>query len=89
MRLDVETGRCRLLVVDAQVERRDRGQLGQTAHHRHARGVAYMRYMQMRHPSDLNHRLREVPGVGHQGKAMFVSACGLAALFDRPGGGPS
>jgi pimeloyl-ACP methyl ester carboxylesterase len=57
--------------------------------HRYARGTAYMRYMQMRHPSGLNHRLREVPGVGHQGKAMFVSACGLAALFDRPGCGQS
>jgi pimeloyl-ACP methyl ester carboxylesterase len=57
--------------------------------HRYARGTAYMRYMQMRHPSGLNHRLQEVPGVGHQGKAMFVSACGLAALFDRPGCGQS
>ena len=57
--------------------------------HRHARGVAYMRYMQSRHPSGLNHHLWEVPGVGHSGKAMFVSACGLAALFDRPGCRPS
>ncbi len=53
--------------------------------HRRARGAAYMRYMQSRHPSGLNHHLWAVAGVGHQGKAMFVSACGLAALFDRPG----
>ena len=57
--------------------------------HRYARGVAYMRYMQMRHPNGLHHRLQDVTGVGHQGKAMFVSACGLAALFDRGGCGPS
>ena len=57
--------------------------------HRYARGTAYMRYMQMRHPSGLHHRLQDVPGVGHQGKAMYESASGLAALFDRPGCGQS
>jgi hypothetical protein len=52
---------------------------------RHARGLAYMRYLQARHPTGLNHRVWEVPGVAHAGRAMFMSSCGLAALFDRPG----
>ncbi len=52
---------------------------------RYARGLAYVRYMQMRHPDALNHRLSVVPGVGHDGDKMLTSSCGLAALFDRPG----
>ena len=57
--------------------------------HRYARGHAYVHYLQTRHPSGLNHRLWDVAGVGHQGRAMFMSPCGLAALFDRPGCGQS
>jgi pimeloyl-ACP methyl ester carboxylesterase len=52
--------------------------------HRYARGLAYVRYMKMRHPN-LNHHLMEVPGVAHDGDKMLTSICGLAALFDRPG----
>jgi hypothetical protein len=52
---------------------------------RYARGLAYVRYMRMRHSEGLNHRLWEVPGIGHDGDKMLTSPCGLAALFDRPG----
>jgi hypothetical protein len=53
--------------------------------YRLARGRAYLAYLQARHPTGLAHRLREVPGVGHDGDKMLGSACGLAALFDSPG----
>ncbi|MCK8784793.1 hypothetical protein M0638_10400 [Roseomonas sp. NAR14] len=57
--------------------------------YRYARGLAYLADLRRRHPEGLRHRLLEVPGVGHDGNAMLTSACGLAALFDRPGcGGP-
>ena len=52
--------------------------------HRYARGLAYARYVKMRHPS-LNHRVLEVPGVAHDADKMLTSQCGLAALFDQPG----
>jgi hypothetical protein len=39
----------------------------------------------VRHPGTLAQRIALVPGVGHHGGAMFGSACGLAALFDRHG----
>jgi pimeloyl-ACP methyl ester carboxylesterase len=47
---------------------------------RFARGMAYFTYLKMRHPA-LNQRLEQVPGIGHDGKAMFTSAVGLKALF--------
>lgn len=53
--------------------------------YRYARGLAYVRYLRLRHPTGLAHRLFEVPGVGHNGDGMFNSACGLAALYDKPG----
>ena len=53
--------------------------------HRFARGMVYFIYLQARHPGTLAQRIALVPGVGHSGAAMFGSACGLAALFDRPG----
>jgi pimeloyl-ACP methyl ester carboxylesterase len=53
--------------------------------YRLARGLAYFAYIQARHPGLQTQRLALVPGVAHQGRAMFRSACGLAALFDRPG----
>ena len=49
--------------------------------HRLARGQAYFAYLQARH-ADLAHRAAIVPGVGHDGAAMFCSALGRAALFD-------
>lgn len=48
------------------------------------RGLAYFSYMQRRHPSGLKQSLVEVPGVGHSGRGMFTSACGLAVLFGAP-----
>ncbi|HLI13905.1 MAG TPA: alpha/beta hydrolase [Alphaproteobacteria bacterium] len=50
-----------------------------------ARGLAYVRYLRERHPADFRQRLMLVPGVGHDGRGMLTSPCGLAALFDRPG----
>ena len=52
---------------------------------RYARGLAYVRYLRMRHPEGLNHQIWEVPGIGHDGDKMLTSPCGLVALFDRPG----
>jgi pimeloyl-ACP methyl ester carboxylesterase len=52
--------------------------------YRLARGLAYFSYMQRRHPSGLQQSLVEVPGVGHDGRGMFTSACGLAILFGTP-----
>ena len=53
--------------------------------HRLARGWAYFRHLSARHPGLAGHRLVEVPGVGHDPRAMLSSACGRAALLDRPG----
>jgi len=55
--------------------------------YRFARGHAFFAYLQARHPAGLAQRLWEVPGVGHDGAKMLGSACGLAALFDKPGCG--
>jgi pimeloyl-ACP methyl ester carboxylesterase len=52
--------------------------------YRLARGLTYFDYMRKRHPSDLNQKVVEVPGVGHDDEAMFTSDCGIAVLFDRP-----
>ena len=52
---------------------------------RHARGVAYVRYLRERHPQNLNHRQWDVPAIGHDGDRMLTSPCGLAALY---GGAP-
>lgn len=46
-----------------------------------ARGLAYFSYMQGRHTHSLKQALVEVPGVGHDGRSMFTSDCGLAVLF--------
>jgi hypothetical protein len=49
--------------------------------YRLARGRSYFQYLQLRHPSGLAHQLIEVPGVGHDGDAMFTSPQGRAVLF--------
>lgn len=49
-----------------------------------ARGESYRAALLARHP-DLNQPLHVVPGVGHDGRRMLGSACGLSALFDVPG----
>lgn len=52
-----------------------------------ARGLFYWQALRARHP-DLHQPLVVVPGVGHSGRRMLGSACGLAALFDAPGCAP-
>ncbi|MBN3753208.1 alpha/beta hydrolase [Paraburkholderia sp. Tr-20389] len=49
-----------------------------------ARGLAYFDYLTHRYPAGLNQRVVKVPGLGHDGRRMLTSACGVAALFDRP-----
>jgi pimeloyl-ACP methyl ester carboxylesterase len=52
---------------------------------RYARGHTYFQTMAARDNGTPNHRLWDVPGVGHDGPKMFNSPCGLAALFDLEG----
>jgi len=47
-----------------------------------SRGLAYAAYLRGRGHSAAPF---VIPGVAHNGGRMFGSACGLAALFDRPG----
>ncbi len=49
---------------------------------RFERGKAYFRYLRSRHPLDFQGRLWFVPDVGHTGRKMVESACGIAAIFD-------
>ena len=53
--------------------------------YRYVRGHAYASAMQARDAGTPNHRLWDVPGVGHDGDKMLTSPCGLQALFDLPG----
>lgn len=46
-----------------------------------ARGQAYFRYLQARHPQGLNQQFHVVPGVGHDGARMLTSPCALAVTF--------
>lgn len=52
--------------------------------YRLARGLNYYHYLQGRHPG-LSQRLVEVPGVGHNGDAIFTSSAGRQVLFGRGG----
>jgi hypothetical protein len=52
---------------------------------RYARGMNYLFALEQRHPNLVRHRVLNVWGVGHDATSMFVSPCGVAALFDRPG----
>jgi pimeloyl-ACP methyl ester carboxylesterase len=52
---------------------------------RYQRGHAYAAALQARDGGAPNHRLRDVAGIGHDGDKMLTSACGLWALFNRPG----
>jgi len=47
------------------------------------RGLDYFHYMQLRHPQGMTQQAWIVPGVAHDGDAMFNSKCGLAAIFDK------
>jgi pimeloyl-ACP methyl ester carboxylesterase len=53
--------------------------------YRYARGHAYAAAMARRNSGTPNHRLWDVPDVGHDGDRMLTSRCGLAALFELPG----
>src|SRR5579871_2982100 len=53
--------------------------------YRYARGHAYAAAMSARDGGTPNHRLWDVPDVGHDGDKMLTSPCGLAAVFDIPG----
>jgi hypothetical protein len=53
--------------------------------YRYARGHSYAAAMAARDDGTPNHRVWDVPGVGHDGDKMLTSHCGLAALFDLPG----
>ena len=53
--------------------------------YRYVRGHAYAAVMAARDGGTPNHRLWDVPGVGHDGDRMLTSPCGLAALFDLAG----
>lgn len=52
------------------------------------RGLAYAAYTRRLDPATRQHVL-QVPGIGHNSTSMFSSACGLAALFDKPGCDPA
>lgn len=47
------------------------------------RGMDYFHYMEARHPEGMTQQVWIVPGVAHDGDAMFNSSCGLAAIFDQ------
>jgi hypothetical protein len=52
---------------------------------RYERGMNYLFALEQRHPNLVRHSILSIWGVGHDAGSMFVSACGLAVLFDRPG----
>lgn len=49
-----------------------------------ARAQGFFRYLQARHPDNLNQTFHIVPGVGHDGARMLTSGCALATMFDTP-----
>jgi hypothetical protein len=53
--------------------------------YRYARGLAYFDYLHKRNPTMTAQRMVRVEGIGHDGDAMFTSACGLSVLFDSAG----
>ncbi|WP_295750428.1 alpha/beta hydrolase [Undibacterium sp.] len=46
------------------------------------RGLHYFNYLQQRHPTMTQQRIIRVPGIAHDGDAMFESAAGISALFE-------
>ena len=53
--------------------------------YRYARGLNYVAMLRARDGDRLRQRVLTVDGVGHDERRMFMSACGQAALFGRPG----
>jgi pimeloyl-ACP methyl ester carboxylesterase len=71
--------------IDPKLPALDRSCAAETQGANHlARGQDFFRSLQIRHPRDLNQSLHEVPGVGHDGRAMLTSDCALAAIYDSP-----
>jgi hypothetical protein len=56
---------------------------------RFGRGMAYFRYLELRHPemaaSDASQQLLVVPGIGNDAYKLMTSACGEASLFFTDG----
>jgi hypothetical protein len=52
---------------------------------RFARGQYYYAYLSNRNRARWSQRMWFVPGVAHSARQMFLSACGVAALFDSGG----
>ena len=53
--------------------------------YRLARGLAYTKYLRRRDGAAFQQPVHLIQGIGHDAIGMLTSACGLAALFDRPG----
>jgi pimeloyl-ACP methyl ester carboxylesterase len=53
--------------------------------YRYVRGHSYAAVMAARNNGTPNHRVWDVPDVGHDGDKMLTSPCGLAALFELQG----
>lgn len=49
--------------------------------YRFARGKNYIAFIHSRHPRGTDQTFAFVPGVGHDNRRMFTSACGLAVTF--------
>ncbi|HLI96496.1 MAG TPA: hypothetical protein VKT72_10475 [Candidatus Baltobacteraceae bacterium] len=63
----------------------DKSCMGETeGPYRLARGLSYTQYLRTRHPAGTNQDVAEVPGVDHDARGMFTSACGVAVIFQRP-----
>ncbi len=50
---------------------------------RYARGMNYLFALELRHPNLVRHRILSVWGAGPDSATLFLSPCGLAALFDQ------
>lgn len=53
--------------------------------YRLARGLAFIMHLRARDPASRAQPVYLVQGVGHSAGRMFTAACGLTALFDKPG----
>lgn len=74
---------------DPQQPALDKSCMGETqGPYRLARGLAYILHLRARDKAAKSQPLYLVPGIGHNARQIFISACGLAALFDKPGCAP-
>ncbi len=56
--------------------------------YRLARGLSYILHLRARDKAAQQQKVYLVPGVGHNARQMFTAACGLTALFNKPGCAP-